>query len=117
MKITIFVKRRLRVVHHHPHLQRVSKAIAKARPHLAQPHEHHFNLTVGIRVEKPDREKDLLLLHEQMDAATKDLVDMGEASFERICLWVKGRIPDACVVRIDELDEGCEIQFDEDLLT
>ena len=117
MKIEIFCIRSLRIVHHHPHLKLVSKAIAAARPHLSQPHEHTFKLKVGLRVEEPDREKDLLLLHERMDVVTEKLVDLGEASFERICLWVKARIPDACSVQIEQHDEGAKIVFDEETLS
>lgn len=114
MKITIFCKRTLRIVHHHPHLKLVSKAIAKARPHLSEPHEHSFLLTIGLSVEAPNREKDLLLLHERMDGLTQgDYINLGASSFEDICLWVKREVPDASLVRIEQHDEGAEIVFEE----
>lgn len=113
MKITIFCKRTLRVVHYHPHLELVSASIAAQRPHLAEPHEHAFVLTVGLHVEAPNRVKDLLLLHETMERLVEGYRDLGQSSFEDICLWVKSKIPDACMVRIEQHDEGAEIEFEE----
>lgn len=113
MKITVFSARQLRIIHRHPHLQKVSAIIAAERPHLAEPHEHTFKLVVGMRCERVDRQHDLLLLHEKMDALVRDRHDMGSMSFEQICIWVRSRIPESCKVIIEERDEGAEIEFSE----
>lgn len=117
MRITIYCKRQLKVVHYHPHVSMVSKAIAEARPHLGAPHEHCFELTVGVAVEQVDRQKDLLLLHEQMDNLTlvRNPHNLDSCSFERVCLWVKQRIPDAIYIKVDERDEGCEMDWRDEI--
>lgn len=106
------------IVHHHPHLMDVPGQ--EDKPHLGHPHDHYLTVSAFMLCQHLERDKDLLLLHHALETAVEfpKRVDMGEKSFEQICVAIRARInaaaPSAVIfaIKVAAYDEGAEVLWD-----
>lgn len=126
LDVTVYCTKPMLLVHYHPHLMHVAGQGDK--PHLGEPHDHHVKVTVRMRCEHLERDKDLLLLHAALEKATEypKRAHMGQASFEQIAVIMRERViqhaqdlgdlgrPVIYAVEIAAHDEGAEVKWERD---
>lgn len=115
--VFVFCSKPMLIVHHHPHLMEVPGQ--EDKPHLGSPHDHHLTITAKVHCDHLERDKDLLLLHRNLEIVTEfpKRVSMGNASFEQIGALLQSKLRElgAPVIwmKIEAHDEGAELIWED----